>query len=64
MRCKMADALPNAQVTPGALEVTAGAAIKTKASVTPGELVAGEGSAEVSCSAEDAEGNPVVGDFV
>ncbi len=60
VRCKMADALPNAQVTPGALEVTAGAAIKTKASVTPGELVAGEGSAEVSCSAEDAEGNPVV----
>jgi hypothetical protein len=59
VRCKMADALANVQVTPGALEVTAGAAIKTKATVTPGELVAGEGSAEVVCSAEDAAGNPV-----
>lgn len=60
VRCKMADALPNAQVTPGALEVTAGAPVKTKATIAPGELVAGEGSAEVTCSAEDAEGNPVV----
>ena len=59
VRCKMADALPNAQVTPGALQVTAGAPVKTKATVAPSELVAGEGGADVTCSAEDAEGNAV-----
>jgi len=63
VRCKIADQAADAQVTPAALEVVPGAPVKTQAVVTPGEIVAGDGGAEVTCTAEDAHGNAVKGAF-
>ncbi|MBM4345166.1 MAG: hypothetical protein FJ100_17485 [Deltaproteobacteria bacterium] len=63
VRCKLPDMAANAVVNAADLEVTPGTPVKTVATVTPGEIVAGEAGAEVKCAAYDAYGNPTSGDF-
>lgn len=63
IRCKIKGQSETCLVTAADLEVTPGAPVKTIASVKPGEITAGEGGAEVGCSAEDAYGNAVKGNF-
>ena len=63
VRCKIADMAANVVISAADLEVTAGKPVKTIATVTPGEITAGEGGSQVKCAAEDAYGNAVVGEF-
>lgn len=61
VKCSFDDSAPEVQVTPAAFEVTVGEAAKTTATVTPDKIVAGEGSAKITCTAEDAYGNTLTG---
>ncbi len=53
------DSSPNATSAGAPLVITAGAAFKTTATVTPPTFEAGNGSAQVTCAAVDAFGNTV-----
>lgn len=63
VRCKLPDMAANVAISGADLEVTPGKPIKTVATVTPGEIVAGDTGAEVKCAAYDAYGNSTGGEF-
>ncbi|MFZ4578206.1 MAG: hypothetical protein ACOYOB_07375 [Myxococcota bacterium] len=59
--CARADAA-KAAVTAASLQIVAGPAFQTVATVTPPSFVVGAGSSDVSCATEDAFGNAVQAD--